>query len=173
VRVEPRTEKTRDIFGQEIEVWDLGLRPLVSTRIGQVLPGQVAQQAGIRGGDRVLSVDGVPVGEWDRLAKIIHGSPGKPLTLTIRAGREARDVQVIPRATSSKARPGRGDRSDRIGPAPESQYRRLNPSPPPGPASRRPWTCRPRVTGFVKLVQAKISPSTIGGPILIAQMAAR
>jgi len=45
VRVEPRTEKTRDIFGQEIEVWDLGLRPLVSTRIGQVLPGQVAQQS--------------------------------------------------------------------------------------------------------------------------------
>jgi len=29
VRVEPRAEKTRDIFGQEIEVWDLGLRPLV------------------------------------------------------------------------------------------------------------------------------------------------
>ena len=40
-RVEPQAQKTRDIFGQEIEVWDLGTHPLVSTRIGQVLPGQV------------------------------------------------------------------------------------------------------------------------------------
>ena len=173
VRVEPRTEKTRDIFGQEIEVWDLGLRPLVSTRIGQVLPGQVAQQAGIRGGDRVVSVDGVPVGEWDRLAKIIHGSPGKPLTLTIERDGKREDVQVIPRATKQQGAAGDEEIGlIGIGPAPESQYRRLNPF-------SAAWAGVTKtvdlsvlvVTGFVKLVQAKISPSTIGGPILIAQMA--
>src|SRR5512137_938211 len=173
VRVEPRTEKTRDIFGQEIEVWDLGLRPLVSARIGQVLPGQVAQQAGIRGGDRVVAVEGTPVGEWDRLAKIIHGSPGKSLTLTIEREGKRQDIQVIPRATKQQGAAGEEEIGlIGIGPAPESQFRRLNPV-------VAAWAGVTKtvdlsvlvVTGFVKLVQAKISPTTIGGPILIAQMA--
>lgn len=173
VRVEPRTETTRDIFGQEIEFWDLGLRPLVSTRIGQVLPGQVAQQAGLRSGDRVVAVDGAPVGEWDRLAKLIHGSPGKPLTLTIERDGEREDVQVIPRATKQQ---GAGGEEEigliGIGPAPESQYRRLNPF-------SAAWAGVTKtvdlsvlvVTGFVKLVQGKIPAKTIGGPLLIGQMA--
>ena len=173
VRVEPRTEKTRDIFGQEVEVWDLGLHPLVSTRIGQVLPGQVAQQAGIRGGDRVVAVDGTPVGEWDRLAKIIHGSPGKPLTLTIEREGQRQDIQVIPRATKQQGTAGEEEIGlIGIGPAPESHLRRLNPV-------SAAWAGVTKtvdlsvlvVTGFVKLIQAKISPKTIGGPILIAQMA--
>lgn len=173
MRIEPRAEKTRDIFGQEIEVWDLGLHPLVSTRIGQVLPGQVAQQAGMRSGDRVVAVDGVPVSEWDQLAKIIHGSPGKPLTLTMERDGQRQDVTVVPRATKQQ---GDGGQEEigliGIGPAPESQLRRLNPV-------AALWAGAVKtvdlgvlvVTGFVKLIQAKISPSTIGGPILIAQMA--
>jgi regulator of sigma E protease len=172
-RLEPQIQKTRDIFGQDIEVWDLGLHPLVSTRIGQVLPGQVAQQAGVRGGDRVVAVDGVPVAEWEQLAKIIHGSPGKTLRLTIERDGQRQDIPVVPRATKQQGTAGQEEIGlIGIGPAPESQLRRLNPL-------SAAWAGVVKtvdlgvlvVTGFVKLVQAKISPSTIGGPILIAQMA--
>jgi regulator of sigma E protease len=172
-RLEPQIQKTRDIFGQDIEVWDLGLHPLVSTRIGQVLPGQVAQQAGVRGGDRVVAVDGVPVAEWEQLAKIIHGSPGKALRLTIERDGQRQDIPVVPRATKQQGAAGQEEIGlIGIGPAPESQLRRLNPL-------SAAWAGVVKtvdlgalvVTGFVKLIQAKISPSTIGGPILIAQMA--
>jgi regulator of sigma E protease len=173
VQVEPRVQKTRDLFGQDVEVWDLGLRPLVSTRIGQVLPNQVAQQAGIRGGDRVLAVNGTAVGEWDQLAKIIHGSPGTPLTLTLEREGQRQEVQVTPRSTKQQGPAGEEEIGlIGIGPAPETQLRRLNPV-------SAAWAGVTKtvdlsvlvVTGFVKLVQAKISPKTIGGPILIAQMA--
>jgi regulator of sigma E protease len=173
VRLEPRTQKTRDIFGQEIEVWDLGLHPLVSTRIGQVLPGQVAQQAGVRGGDRVVAVNGTPVAEWDQLAKVIHGSPGKSLTLTIEREGQRQDIPVVPRATKQQGPAGQEEIGlIGIGPAPESQLRRLNPiSAVWAGAAKTVDLAVLVVTGFVKLIQAKISPSTIGGPILIAQMA--
>ena len=173
IRVAPRTQQTRDIFGQEVEVWDLGLRPLVSTRIGQVLPGQPAQQAGIQTGDRVVAVDGAPVAEWDQLAKIIHGSPGRPLMLTMDRKGLRQEIRVTPRATKQ---PGPSGEEEigliGIGPAPESHFRRLNPV-------SAAWAGVTKtvdlavlvVTRFVKLIQAKISPSTIGGPILIAQMA--
>jgi regulator of sigma E protease len=174
VRVETRVQKTRDIFGQEVETWDMGLRPLVSTRIGQVLPGQAAQQAGIRGGDRVVAVNAAPVGEWDQLATVIHASPGKPLTLTIERDGQQQEIPVTPRATKQAGSAGGEEEIGLIGigPAPEAQLRRLN------PASAA-WAGVTKtvdlsvlvVTGFVKLIQAKISPKTIGGPILIAQMA--
>ena len=173
VRLEPRAQKTRDVFGQEIEIWDLGLRPLVSTRIGQVVPSQVAQQAGIRGGDRIVAVNGNPVGEWDQLAKIIHRSPGTSLSLTIERDGQRQDVQVVPRATKQQGAAGEEEIGlIGIGPAPETQMRRLNPA-------AAAWAGVTKtvdltvlvVTGFVKLIQAKISPSTIGGPILIAQLA--
>ncbi len=169
---EPRAHKTRDIFGEEIEAWDLGLRPLISSRIGQVLPGQVAEQAGIRIGDRVVAVGGAPVAEWDQLAKSIHASPGKPLVLTIERDGQRQDIEMTPRPTRQ---PGPGGEEEiglvGIGPAAESQYRRLNPvSALAAGASRTVDLSVLVVQGFVKLVQAKISPKTIGGPILIAQM---
>jgi regulator of sigma E protease len=169
----PQAHKTRDIFGQDIEVWDLGIHPLVSTRIGQVLPGQVAQQAGIRGGDRVVAVNGAPVAEWEQLAKIIHASPGKPLTLTIERDGQQQTVVVTPRATRQQTATGEEEIGlIGIGPAPESQYHRLNPvSALAAGAEKTVDLSVLVVTGFVKLVQAKISPKTIGGPILIAQMA--
>jgi regulator of sigma E protease len=172
IAAEPRTHKTKDIFGQEIEVWDLGLRPLVSTRIGQLLPGQVAQQAGIRSGDRVVAAGGVPVAEWDQLAKIIHASPGKPLMLTIERDGQRQEIEVTPRPSRQPGPDGEEEIGlIGIGPAPESLYRRLNPvSALAAGAAKTVDLSVLVVQGFVKLVQAKISPKTIGGPILIAQM---
>ena len=169
---EPRAHKTRDIFGEEIEAWDLGLRPLISSRIGQVLPGQVAQQAGIRLGDRVVAAGGAPVAEWDQLASIIHASPGKPLVLTIERDGQRQDIEMTPRPTRQPGPEGEEEIGlVGIGPASESQYRRLNPvSALAAGASRTVDLSVLVVQGFVKLVQAKISPKTIGGPILIAQM---
>jgi len=173
ISLTPRAQKTRDIFGQEIEAWDLGIHPLVSTRIGQVLPGQAAQQAGIRGGDRVVAVNGAPVAEWEQLAKIIHASAGKPLTLTVERGGEQRSVEVTPRAGRQQTPTGEEEVGlIGIGPAPESHYQRLNPvSAVVAGAGRTVDLSVLVVTGFVKLLEAKISPRTIGGPILIAQMA--
>jgi regulator of sigma E protease len=127
----------------------------------------------MRGGDRVVAVNGVPVEEWDQLAKQIHGSPGRPLTLTIERDGQRQEIQVTPRLTKQQGPTGEEEIGlIGIGPAPESHVRRLDPF-------SAAWAGVTKtvdlsvlvVTGFVKLVQAKISPKTIGGPILIAQMA--
>lgn len=173
VRVEPRVVKTRDLFGQEVEVWDLGLHPLVSTRIGQVLPGHVAQQAGLRSGDRIVALDGMPVGEWEQLAKGIHGSPGKAVRLTVEREGQRYELAVTPRPTRQQGAAGTEEIGlIGIGPAPESQYRRLSPVAAFAAGVKKTVDLSVLIVqGFVKLIQAKISPKTIGGPILIAQMA--
>ena len=173
VRLTPRAVATPDIFGQETQTWDLGLHPLLSTRIGQVLPGHVAEQAGLRSGDRIVALNGTPVVEWEQLAKTIHESPGKPVRLTVERDGQRFDVEVTPRPTKQQTASGEEEIGlIGIGPAPESHYQRLNPVTALVAGVKE--TARLSaliVQGFVKLIQGRISPKTIGGPILITQMA--
>ena len=173
VRLTPRAVVTPDIFGQETQAWDVGLHPLLSTRIGQVLPGHVAEQAGLRSGDLIVALNGIPIVEWEQLAKTIHESPGKPVRLTVERDGGRFDVLVTPRSTKQQTASGEEEIGlIGIGPAAESHYQRLNPVTALVAGAKKTAELSVLIVqGFVKLIEAKISPKTIGGPILIGQLA--
>jgi regulator of sigma E protease len=172
-RLTPRAVVTPDIFGQETQAWDVGLHPLLSTRIGQVLPGHVAEQAGLRSGDLIVALNGTPIVEWEQLAKTIHESPGKPVRLTVERDGRRFDVLVTPRLTKQQTASGEEEIGlIGIGPAAESHYQRLNPVTALVAGAKKTAELSVLIVqGFVKLIEAKISPKTIGGPILIGQLA--
>ncbi len=65
--------------------------------IGRVQPDSAAAAAGILPGDRVLAVDGRPVGGWLELQRAIAGRPESRLRLTLaRDGGEV-EVTLVPR----------------------------------------------------------------------------
>jgi len=174
VRLEPRPLKIQDVFGQEIEVWDVGLQePLISTRIGPLEPGDIAQKAGIKSGDQIVALNGVPVSDWEQMRKGIRSSPGKPLRLTVEREGQRFDIVVTPRSIKQRTAKGEEEIGQiGIGPAPDSYYRRLNPVSALAAGAQKTGEFSVLIVqGFVKLVQAKISPKTIGGPILIIQTA--
>ncbi len=174
VRLEPRPLKTQDVFGQEIEVWDVGLQePLISTRIGPLEPGDIAQKAGIKSGDQIVALNGVPVTDWEQMRKGIRSSPGRPLRLTVEREGQRFDIVVTPRSIKQRTAKGEEEIGQiGIGPAPDSYYRRLNPVSALAAGVQKTGEFSVLIVqGFVKLVQAKISPKTIGGPILIIQTA--
>jgi len=174
VRLEPRPLKIQDVFGQEIEVWDVGLQePLISTRIGPLEPGDIAQKAGIKSGDQIVALNGVPVSDWEQMRKGIRSSPGKPLRLTVEREGQRFDIVVTPRSIKQRTAKGEEEIGQiGIGPAPDSYYRRLNPVIALVAGAQKTGEFSVLIVqGFVKLVQAKISPKTIGGPILIIQTA--
>ena len=43
-----------------------------STQIGQVVEGYPAQKAGVKAGDRILSINGKPVAAWEEVTRAIH-----------------------------------------------------------------------------------------------------
>ncbi len=53
--------------------------------VGQVAPKTPAAEGGLRPGDRILSVDGVPIRYWYQISETIQEHPD-PVTLTIRRG---------------------------------------------------------------------------------------
>ncbi|HEY3858249.1 MAG TPA: RIP metalloprotease RseP [Gammaproteobacteria bacterium] len=61
----------------------LSVPPPLDPVITQVTPGDVAAVAGLKPGDRILSVDGKDIGHWQDLVAILWGSAGKSLRFSV------------------------------------------------------------------------------------------
>ena len=148
--------------------------PVLTAEIGGVQPDSAAAAALIRAGDRITAVDGVPVEKWDRLSEIIGQSKGKELEITLlREGAESK-VRVTPRLVATTNIFGEPLESYKIGVSPSSRtvIERLNPVAAFGAGIRQTWTIsKLTALSIVKMFQGVVSPKTLGGPILIAQIA--
>jgi RIP metalloprotease RseP len=52
-----------------------------SWEVGRVVAGSAAAQAGLQPGDRLVSVDGTPIGDWASLGEVIAGDGGATATV--------------------------------------------------------------------------------------------
>jgi RIP metalloprotease RseP len=66
----------------------IGAPQAESWHVDRVLPGSAADRAGVESGDRIVSVNGRPVGEFDELIDAVQPAAGQPAELVvIRDGR--------------------------------------------------------------------------------------
>lgn len=89
-------------------------RPQLPPVLGKVVAGSVADQAGLKPGDRVVASDDQPIASWDALVQAIRVKPGKPITLAVSRNGQQITVSVTPDAVTSN-----DQRIGRIGVAPE------------------------------------------------------
>ncbi len=82
----------------------LGFMPPMEPVVGSLAPGFPAEDAGIQKGDRVISVGGLPVGDWNEMARIIHSSPGKPITIQVYRDGKTIALEVVPRQDPQSGR---------------------------------------------------------------------
>lgn len=64
--------------------------------VGKVIPDMPASRAGIRSGDRILSVNGEKITAWEQMTEIIHSSPGKTVNLVLSRKDSLFDRNVVP-----------------------------------------------------------------------------
>ena len=95
--------------------------PLNSTIIGELVVNEPAEKAGLLAGDKIISVDGSNVSDWDEIRIIINDKPNKNIKLEYQRNNELIDISVF---TSSRLSPN-GDSIGIIGIIPE--YAQLNP----------------------------------------------
>ncbi len=148
--------------------------PFFPSKIGEVSPGLPAEKAGLKKGDAVLSVDGENVSKWDDLSKIIRSSKGKNLTVKVKRDGEILEMNVAPQASKVKNLFGEEVSIFMIGitPSDEVVVQKVGPLEAIGNGFFQTWQgIKLTVIGIVKLIQRVIPAKTIGGPILIAQLA--
>jgi regulator of sigma E protease len=65
------------------EVGRVGFQPQTGVLVLQVVPGRPADRAGLRPGDRLVSIGGVPITTVGKVLTIIQGSPEQPLEFVL------------------------------------------------------------------------------------------
>jgi regulator of sigma E protease len=148
--------------------------PYYPAKIGEVSPGLPAEMAGLKKGDVVLSVNGEEVMRWDDLSMIIRNSKGKDLLLKVKRDGEALEIKVTPKPSTQKDLFGEEISVFVIGiiPFDEIIVEKVGPFVAVGKGLSQTWFgIKLTVVSVVKLIQRVIPAKTIGGPILIAQMA--
>ncbi|MBM7854430.1 regulator of sigma E protease [Desulfohalotomaculum tongense] len=71
--------------------------PVPTTDVGMVLKDSPAYHAGIKEGDRITSINGVPVEKWTELNKLVNSNAGKPIQITVERGGVEKKIEVTPR----------------------------------------------------------------------------
>jgi regulator of sigma E protease len=105
---------SEDVESDALERIGLRLyRPPLAPVVGRVIPGSVAERAGLLPDDRVTHVDGVPVTTWEQLVRAIRERPDAGLRLTIERGGVQLGIELVPDAVAEN-----GTRIGRIGVSP-------------------------------------------------------
>ena len=71
-------------------------QPSVPAQIAEVLPASAGDAAGLQAGDRVLSVNGQVIADWQQWAQSIRSSPGLPMLLTLERGGNVLSLELVP-----------------------------------------------------------------------------
>jgi regulator of sigma E protease len=148
--------------------------PVLTTAVGNVQEGSAAYEAGIKPHDVIQAIDGDKVARWDRMAEKITLSEGRPLVFTVSRAGARLDVTVVPRPMKGKNIFGEEKTAFKIGISPtnDTVIDRMNPIEASWTSIKQTWfITKLTLVSIVKIMEGVISPRTLGGPILIAQMA--
>jgi regulator of sigma E protease len=142
--------------------------------IGDVQDGTPAQAAGFKKGDDIVNINGLPVDTWDQMAGIIADSKGSPLEMTVGRDGLTRVIRVTPQLKTTKNIFGEDIPRYVIGitAAGETYTKKLNPVGALTESLIQTYKIvELTVVSVGKIIQGTVSTKTIGGPIMIAELA--
>ncbi|MDR2367071.1 MAG: RIP metalloprotease RseP [Deltaproteobacteria bacterium] len=184
ITLTPELKEGKDLLGTSKPYWSLGLKPRSQARISQTMDGRPAQLAGLESGDLVTAIDGQPIEDWSQLVEAIQGPeekratetgvPVKPLLFEVLRDGEKLAFNVTPKLEASQNIEGKTLFTPMIGVnnKPDVLIERVGVIRSFGYALEESWNVvKLTYMTLAKLIQAKISPKVMGGPILIAEAA--
>src|ERR1700712_921850 len=93
----PQENTDPDQFGNRQNIGDLGFDlPAPPAVIDTMLPGKPAEAAGLRPGDRIVSLDGRPVADSGDVFPVVSGKAGKDLVIGFRRGAALLTTHLVP-----------------------------------------------------------------------------
>lgn len=148
--------------------------PTLLPSIGEVMPDTPAAKAMLQKGDLIKAINGTSVKQWAELTDMIHSSPGKPLVLTVQRSSSLLTIPVTPEKKIMKDVFGENREVGLIGVKPSGDTFIVKETLPGAinSALLKTWDISAlTVAGIIKLIQRIVPVETIGGPILIFQLA--
>lgn len=147
---------------------------IMKPSIGAVRTGSPAAAAGLKQGDLITAINGMAINSWDEMAEIINASEGRTLSLAVRRQETTLDFSIVPEKVPAQNIFGEEIQRYVIGieASRESYSKEMNPVEAFAESLRQSYrVIELMVVIIAKLIKGDISTDTLGGPIMIAQMA--
>ena len=141
--------------------------------LDSVVPGKPGAVAGLRKGDRITAIDGVPVTSWPELVRTVSNAPGRELQLRVDRNGAPLELRVRPEsARGPDPESGEERLIGRVGALPIDIARRERVG--PLEAAQVGWTQTWRMSSEVvrflgKLFTGQLSVRQLGGPVAITR----
>jgi len=152
-------------------VWGV---PVLTSQVGEIQADSAAAEAGLATGDTITAIDGATVSEWDQIRATVQEKQGKAMDVTVQRDGADLHLTVTPRMTETQNIFGESIQAWLIGISPQGTTVTVRHGFFEGAwlgLSRTYEVTRLTILGVIKLIERAIPSDTIGGPILIAQMA--
>ncbi|HZO91307.1 MAG TPA: M50 family metallopeptidase [Chthonomonadaceae bacterium] len=140
--------------------------------IGEVVKGKAADRAGLKAGDKIIQINGVPIRTWESMAKLIHENANHPIHLVVQ-----RDGQTIPYTVTPEAVPVTVEENGKkvsklegrlsIGPNLVFNWKRYTPI---AAVKRGTAITYFEITGTIQTLFSPHVRENIGGPVAIAKI---
>lgn len=148
--------------------------PVMIAEIGSIQKDSAAEKAGLQQKDLIIAIDGKKVDAWNDVAELTKKSNGNELAVTVRRGNAEQVILVRPQLTKGPNIFGEEVESYKIGISPSAAtvIKQENPIRAVWSGLEQTWFITElTVVSLVKMIEGVVSPKTLGGPILIAQLA--
>lgn len=144
-----------------------GLLPEQGAVIGALAPGMPAIDAGLKEGDKILSVGDSNIESWYELKDSIQKYGGRPVTVVVERDLEQLSFKLVPQQVDDE-----DDYLIGIAPLQESIFKRFSIGEAVEAGAERTFELIELTLVFIqKLFAGHVSTSNIGGPITVVQIA--
>ncbi|HHQ6601795.1 TPA: sigma E protease regulator RseP [Serratia fonticola] len=148
--------------------------PQIESVLAEVQSGSAAQKAGLQAGDRIVKVDGQPLGRWVTLVKRIYNAPGQPLVLEIERNGAPLSLTLIPdtKPVGKDKAVGFAGIIPKVIPLPDEYktIRQYGPFSALYQAGDKTWQLMHLTVSMIgKLITGDVKLNNLSGPISIAQ----
>lgn len=148
--------------------------PILVPEIGSVMSRSPAEIAELTKGDRIIEINGVTINQWDEMTTVIHKNPDKPMRFKIKRDSNVFTLSITPERKKVKDIFGEEKEIGLIGikPSGSTFIKKEGFFSAAVNSISKTWEISElTIVSIVKLIQRVIPMDTIGGPILIIQMA--
>ncbi len=151
-------------------------REVTTARIDQVVPGSVAERAGFKTGDLILSIDGSKIETFNDLQRIVSTSADRPLAVVIERGGQELTLAATPERREVTDRFGNVHRIGQLGLSRDASGANVTTERYGLPeavlmGARETWFVIDRTFSYIGGIFAgRESTDELGGPIRVAQV---
>lgn len=150
--------------------------PVLEPVVGQVMAGSPAERGGLKPGDFIVSIDGKKIESWGDLAAVVQRNPGKPLKVVVKRKGRLVTLTVVPEKVEARNIFGEKKVVGKVGIVAAGTYRIQRANPFMALIRGVEYTVNMiylTLVGIVKILERVVPAKSVGGPILIVQMASK